>query len=99
LSAARWAADQARSPAQQSVPRPALSSPQKRRRGLADIIGGAVPAITAIRMVSGRRQWARIIAAIEPIGFVKSKAPQARGAKSISGEQVTLHEKRQRLLL
>jgi hypothetical protein len=50
-------------------------------------------------MVSGRRQWARIIAAIEPIGFVKSKAPQARGAKSISGEQVTLHEKRLRLLL
>ena len=48
-------------------PRPALSSLRKRRRDLADIIGGAAPAITAIRMARGRCQWVRIIAATEPI--------------------------------
>ena len=65
LSAARWAADRARSLAQQLALRPAPLSPRKRKRGLADIIGGAAPVITAIRTVPGRRQWARIIAVIE----------------------------------
>jgi hypothetical protein len=62
------AAGPGRSLAQQLVPRPVRSLLRKPSRGLADIIGGAAPAITAIRMVPGRRQWARIIAAIELIG-------------------------------
>jgi hypothetical protein len=46
LSAARWAADRAHSPARQLAPRPAPLSLRKRRHGLADIIGGAAPVIT-----------------------------------------------------
>ena len=75
LSAARWAADRARSLAQQLALRPAPLSPRKRKRGLADIIGGAAPVITAIRTVPGRRQWARIIVAIELIGFADRAKP------------------------
>ena len=75
LSAVRWAADRARSPAQQLAPRPVLSSLQKRKHGLVDIIGGAAPVITAIRTVPGRRQWVRVIAATEldrPCGSSKA---------------------------
>jgi hypothetical protein len=69
LSAARWAAGRARLLAQQLAPRPALSSLRKRKQGLADIIGGAAAVITAIRMVRGRRQWVRIIAATKLISL------------------------------
>jgi hypothetical protein len=62
------------------APQPALSSLRKRKHGLADIIGGAAPVITGIRMVLGRRQWARIIAVTELIGFA-GQSRAARGAK------------------
>jgi len=58
-----------RSPAQQWGPRPVLSSLRKRKRGLADIIGGAAAAIIAIQTVPGRRQWVRVIAATELIAL------------------------------
>jgi hypothetical protein len=61
--------------AQQLVPRPERLSLRKRKRGLADIIGGAAPAIIAIRTVPGRRQWVRVIAATEldrPCGSSKA---------------------------
>jgi hypothetical protein len=73
LSAAHWAADRAHSPARQLAPRPAPLSLRKRKHGLADIIGGAAPVITAIRTVPGRRQWARIIAATELIVADRAK--------------------------
>jgi len=82
LSAERWAAGRAHWLAQQLAPRPVLSSLQKRKHGLADIIGGAAPAITAIRTVPGRRQWARVIVATELIGFADSakSLPQVAAA-------------------
>jgi hypothetical protein len=81
LSAAHWAADRAHSPARQLAPRPAPLSLRKRKHGLADIIGGAAPVITAIRTVPGRRQWARIIAATELIVADRAKPlPQVAGA-------------------
>jgi len=61
LWAARWGAGPGRSLAQQLAPRPVLSLLRKRSLGLADIIGGVAAAITAIRMVLGRRQWVRTI--------------------------------------